>query len=181
MESKRVSILGHHQFTASGLVLTADRKILLVEHAKLGVWLYPGGHVELDETPDEATCREILEETGLKVKIIGSTNDALSNAGLDVKVLHTPYLVWRQRIPEGDRYHFHTDLVYVCCLSVPDAKSEIVPQPSEIDAARFFTQAEIDDVATFDNFRELLRWAFEDGALWVQVDEHYRLLDSIEG
>lgn len=38
-------------FTALALILH-DKKVLLVKHLKLGVWLYPGGHVENDENPD---------------------------------------------------------------------------------------------------------------------------------
>ena len=39
-------------FTASALVIH-DNKVLLVNHLKLGVWLYPGGHIENNETPDQ--------------------------------------------------------------------------------------------------------------------------------
>jgi 8-oxo-dGTP pyrophosphatase MutT (NUDIX family) len=34
-------------FTASGVVLSGDDHVLLVEHRKLGWWLYPGGHIDL--------------------------------------------------------------------------------------------------------------------------------------
>jgi 8-oxo-dGTP pyrophosphatase MutT (NUDIX family) len=38
-------------FTASGIVLSDDGHVLLVEHRKLGWWLYPGGHIDPDEDP----------------------------------------------------------------------------------------------------------------------------------
>jgi 8-oxo-dGTP diphosphatase len=47
--------------------------ILLVErggHPLKGYWSLPGGLVETGETLDEAVRREVLEETGLKVKPI---------------------------------------------------------------------------------------------------------------
>jgi 8-oxo-dGTP diphosphatase len=47
-------------FTASGIVL-ADEQVLLVEHRKLGMWLYPGGHIEPDEDPVQAVLREGAE------------------------------------------------------------------------------------------------------------------------
>ncbi len=50
-------------FTASGIVLS-DEHVLLVEHRKLGWWLYPGGHIEPDEDPAQAVIREVTEETG---------------------------------------------------------------------------------------------------------------------
>ena len=33
-----------------------------------GKWISPGGKVEAGETPDECVAREVLEETGLKLK-----------------------------------------------------------------------------------------------------------------
>ena len=35
-----------------------------------GTWNFPGGHLEFFETLEECTKREVLEETGLKVKNI---------------------------------------------------------------------------------------------------------------
>jgi 8-oxo-dGTP pyrophosphatase MutT (NUDIX family) len=56
---------GH--FTASGYVLAPDRRrVVLVHHARLGVWVQPGGHVdESDADVVAAAEREIREETGL--------------------------------------------------------------------------------------------------------------------
>ncbi|AIL13560.1 NUDIX hydrolase [Candidatus Paracaedimonas acanthamoebae] len=39
-------------------------KILLTVHKKSGLWLPPGGHVELNEDPRETVRRECLEELG---------------------------------------------------------------------------------------------------------------------
>jgi 8-oxo-dGTP diphosphatase len=45
-----------------------------------GCWSLPGGHVEIGEDPKESAVREVLEETGLDVDVIGNwyipwTND----------------------------------------------------------------------------------------------------------
>src|SRR5664279_6195942 len=61
-------------FTASGFVLRDDC-ILLVNHRKHRVWIYPGGHVEPDETPDEACLREIFEETGVHCRIVSPRDE----------------------------------------------------------------------------------------------------------
>lgn len=54
-------------FTASALIIE-NKKVLLLFHKKLGVWLYPGGHIEDYENPEEALFREVKEETGLKIE-----------------------------------------------------------------------------------------------------------------
>jgi 8-oxo-dGTP pyrophosphatase MutT (NUDIX family) len=43
-------------------------RVLLLFHAKLAMWLPPGGHVDPDELPDEAAVREVLEETGVQAR-----------------------------------------------------------------------------------------------------------------
>ncbi|MDX1745166.1 MAG: NUDIX domain-containing protein, partial [Halobacteriales archaeon] len=55
-------------FTASGFVVDGER-VLLVDHARLGRWLQPGGHIEARETPVEAAIREVREETGVVMAI----------------------------------------------------------------------------------------------------------------
>lgn len=47
-----------------------NNKVLLVKHRSLKNWLPIGGHIELDEDPEEAIAREIKEECGLEVEII---------------------------------------------------------------------------------------------------------------
>jgi 8-oxo-dGTP pyrophosphatase MutT (NUDIX family) len=55
---------GH--FTASAFILDrASRSILVIHHRALDRWLQPGGHIDADEWPAAAACREALEETGL--------------------------------------------------------------------------------------------------------------------
>jgi 8-oxo-dGTP pyrophosphatase MutT (NUDIX family) len=60
-------------FTASGVVLSGDGHVLLVEHRKLGWWLYPGGHIEPNEDPAQAVVREVAEETGIRGQIVAET------------------------------------------------------------------------------------------------------------
>src|SRR3989338_8299033 len=42
-------------------------RVLLRLHDKHNKWLVPGGHIELDETPEEAARREVKEEVGLDI------------------------------------------------------------------------------------------------------------------
>jgi 8-oxo-dGTP pyrophosphatase MutT (NUDIX family) len=58
-------------FTASAFVVDeAGERACLVEHAKLGRLLQPGGHVEsIDTCLEDAALREALEETGLSLEL----------------------------------------------------------------------------------------------------------------
>lgn len=46
-------------------------KVLLRKHDKYDIWLSVGGHIELDEDPIQAAIREVKEEVGLDIKLIG--------------------------------------------------------------------------------------------------------------
>lgn len=44
-------------------------KVLMRFHDKYNIWGSVGGHVELDEDPNEAAVREVKEEVGLDIKL----------------------------------------------------------------------------------------------------------------
>jgi 8-oxo-dGTP pyrophosphatase MutT (NUDIX family) len=56
--------------TASALIVDDPRHVrhvVLHKHKRLGLWLQPGGHIEVGETIAVAALREAREETGLDV------------------------------------------------------------------------------------------------------------------
>ena len=57
-------------FTVAIFVVQHE-KILLIHHRKLDKWLPLGGHIELDEDPEQAALREAREESGLEVELLG--------------------------------------------------------------------------------------------------------------
>jgi ADP-ribose pyrophosphatase YjhB (NUDIX family) len=154
------------QWTASGFVLHPDRKVLLIHHRKLGVWLYPGGHVESMESPDDAVLREISEETGIQARFLGLLDTPLADAEADVHVLQTPYRVLCERINDPKGNHYHIDLIYLCV-----AQDTTCTANSEVHAVRFFGQDEIADLKLFPNFRVLLQRVFEDEEIWRAMDK----------
>ena len=56
--------------SVAGAIFSPDRSsILLILRRDVPVWVLPGGGIDPGETPEQAVIREILEETGLTVKI----------------------------------------------------------------------------------------------------------------
>jgi ADP-ribose pyrophosphatase YjhB (NUDIX family) len=55
-----------------GVVIDGDRALLIRRGTQplLGEWSIPGGTLELGETLEEGVARELLEETGLEVRVI---------------------------------------------------------------------------------------------------------------
>lgn len=89
---------GH--LTASAIVVDPARDAtLLVFHAKLKIWVQPGGHFEEGESdPSLAAAREVLEETGLETRWPGEVPKLL-----DTDVHPIP-------ARKADPAHFHFDL-----------------------------------------------------------------------
>ena len=57
-------------FTVELFIVYKD-KVLLRMHDKFKIWLSVGGHIELDEDPVKAAIREVKEEVGLDINIVG--------------------------------------------------------------------------------------------------------------
>jgi 8-oxo-dGTP pyrophosphatase MutT (NUDIX family) len=50
-----------------------DGRVLVIQRARapgLGTWTLPGGKVEPGESPAGAVVREVLEETGIRVRVV---------------------------------------------------------------------------------------------------------------
>lgn len=136
-------------FTASALIIE-NSKVLLLYHKKLDVWLYPGGHIEKNETPEQAVVREVKEETDLDIEIIGERDDSLADTKADVSVLCNPYAFLCELV--GD--HYHNDIVYLCRIC-SDNKN-VRYNPNESKGINFFAIDDLDNIKLFPNFKRLL-------------------------
>jgi 8-oxo-dGTP diphosphatase len=70
--SKSAVTSASRHLTASMVVIDPDLiSVLLVHHNATGKWVFPGGHLDPDETPAEAALREVYEETDVRAEIAG--------------------------------------------------------------------------------------------------------------
>ena len=92
-------------FTVEVFVVYKD-KVLLRVHDKFKIWLSVGGHVELDEDPVQAGLREVKEEVGLDVEIVGNLEPEPDH---DFIPLITPRYLGRHKYSDT---HDHVTFIY---------------------------------------------------------------------
>lgn len=84
-----------------------DKKVLLRKHDKYGIWLSVGGHIELDEDPNQAALREVKEEVGLDVTLYDTREFTHKEEGF-VELI-APVALNRHNISDT---HEHISLIY---------------------------------------------------------------------
>ncbi len=89
-----------------GIFVVHDGKILLIHHRQLDRWLPLGGHIELDEDPEQAALREAKEESGLEVELLG---ERPPTTGPGTRALIAPRFLDIHRISET---HEHIGMIY---------------------------------------------------------------------
>lgn len=146
-------------FTTSAFVIHADR-VLLRKHDKYEKWLSVGGHVELDEDPNQALIREVKEETGLDVRLLGPhTPEFDTPREWD---LVPPLFLNRHFVTES---HEHVDLLYVARTE----SDHIAPGPDEKEVdMHWFTEEELQDPSWGipERIRQYALKALEESRKW---------------
>ncbi|MBI3875500.1 MAG: NUDIX domain-containing protein [Verrucomicrobia bacterium] len=92
-------------FTVAIFVVHRGR-VLLVHHRKLDKWLPLGGHIELDEGPEQAALREAKEESGFDVELLGERPPTTEPG---TRALIAPRFLDIHRITDT---HEHIGLIY---------------------------------------------------------------------
>lgn len=124
-------------FTVSIFIVHED-KVLLHLHKKAKKILPLGGHIEVNELPEEACIREALEESGLDislfnpVKIELKKSCELSGEKLLVNPMHT---IFGEVTPD----HYHIDFVYYASAD----SYEIKPDDGESNLLKWYTKEEL--------------------------------------
>ncbi|MEK7570507.1 MAG: NUDIX domain-containing protein [Patescibacteria group bacterium] len=143
-------------FAASGVILNADHsKVLLLHHKKLAKWLFPGGHVEPNESPDETVVREIQEEVGLMVTLLQPDPLTLP----EERQLPIPYCILEEDIPahKDTPQHKHVDFIF---LTKTD--TEKIPETAEKHDAGWYTKAEVQTLDTFPSIKQICSQVMRD-------------------
>ncbi|MCB2305594.1 NUDIX domain-containing protein [Clostridium estertheticum] len=97
-------------FTVSIYIVHKD-KVLLHLHKKAKKILPLGGHIELNESPEEACIRETQEESGLKINLYNPLNKQLKNSCElvgETLLINPMYTILGEINPQ----HYHIDFVY---------------------------------------------------------------------
>ncbi len=147
--------------TASAVVLDDAGRVLLVWHRKSGLWMHPGGHVEPGEDPARAAVREVAEETGVGIALLG--RPAFDHPA--VRSHPAPWAVIEMGVVDrraGD--HRPVDHVYVA-----RAGGAVTVRLDEVADARWVPVGELPDLPTPVEIPALIeaaaRWASQEVAV----------------
>jgi 8-oxo-dGTP pyrophosphatase MutT (NUDIX family) len=121
-------------------------RVLLLFHPKVRLWLPPGGHVEYGELPDEAAVREVLEETGVRCRLVGEHGVSVQYP----RQLFRPYGVQVEKIRSGVE---HIDLVYFA-VAEDDDGATISPEHVLRDRAGWHAPADLPGLGANDEIQQ---------------------------
>ena len=122
----------------SEVFVVYNNKVLLRKHDKYNFWLSVGGHIELNEDPNEAAVREVKEEVGLSVELYRK-NSIPCFESEKYKELIPPEFVNRHRISDT---HEHVTLVYFA-KSFTDQL--ILSEKEKSKECKWFNNLELDE------------------------------------
>ena len=94
----------HGHFSSTAFIVNKERnKMVVVYHRIADGWIVPGGHADGEEDLLSVAVREVLEETGLKVKVLDDNIYAIQVAPVKGHVKRGKYV----------SAHIHLDTIYL--------------------------------------------------------------------
>lgn len=111
-----------------------QNKVLLRLHDKYKIWLSVGGHIELDEDPNQAAVREVKEEVGLDVKLYDK-NMLFKHEEKETRQLIPPMALGRHDISST---HEHVVLVYFATSDIDN----VIPEKAD-DQWKWLSESEL--------------------------------------
>lgn len=143
-------------FTVAVFVVSQGH-VILHPHRRLGIWLPPGGHIEPDELPDEAARREVLEEAGIEVVLVGGRGLPVDYPGQPVQLVR-PEGIQLESIGPG---HEHIDLIY---FARPLDTISVLPSLRE--GMEWVPASRLDAIDLNQEVRDWCRLALAAAATW---------------
>lgn len=120
-----------------------EDKVLLRYHDKHHQWLVPGGHIELNETPEQAAIREVKEEVGLDIKLWNRNLPLIKVEGFsgpNYQELIPPFLM---NIHDVGPNHRHISMTYFAY-----SKTDVIIEPDNHEKSggcRWMTYEELEN------------------------------------
>lgn len=124
-----------------------DGKVLVIHHRKLNKWLPLGGHIELEEDPEQAALREAREESGLEVELLG---ERPPTTGPGTRALIAPRFLDIHRISDT---HEHIGMIY---WARPRSGAEAICAAEEHHAIRWCAAEELERLEP--RMSEAVKW-----------------------
>ncbi|MDO8482977.1 MAG: NUDIX domain-containing protein [bacterium] len=106
-------------FTVEVFVVCKN-KVLLRLHDKYKIWLSVGGHIELDEEPNQAAVREVKEEVGLDITLFRDNTTPVFRDENYQELVPPKFLNFHSVTP----IHRHVTLVYFARSAHFDVRPE---------------------------------------------------------
>lgn len=121
-------------------------KVLLRMHDKYKIWCSVGGHIELDEDPIQAAHREVKEEVGLDITLVGK--DIPSFDEKDFAILMPPQFLGRHRTSAT---HEHVVFVYFATSETDEIADSM--NEHERSETRWVTLEDLDTMDIVPNIK----------------------------
>ncbi|MCA9834491.1 MAG: NUDIX domain-containing protein [Thermomicrobiales bacterium] len=123
-------------------------QVLLHPHKKLNMWLPPGGHIDAPELPDEAAIREVQEEAGITVELLGDRGIQTDDPEMPLQLVR-PEGIQLENISDD---HQHIDLIYFARVIDPPR----IGMPEVLEPMAWFGEGQL---SSLDLSAEVLAWA----------------------
>jgi 8-oxo-dGTP pyrophosphatase MutT (NUDIX family) len=135
----------------SEVFIVYQNKVLLRVHDKYKDWFSVGGHIELDEDPVQAAIREVKEEVGLDIEIIGPNDGPDEN---DPKNKGYKYLIpprYLGRHPVSDT-HEHIAFVYFATSNTGIVSESVLDHEKGVET-KWFTKEGLENTEIIPNIK----------------------------
>jgi len=136
-------------FVADVFIVYKDR-VLIRKHDKYDKWLAVGGHIELDENPNQAAVREVKEEVGLDVELIGELPKLENKERSSYRELIPPRYM---NIHDITSTHQHISLIYFA----KSTSDKVVDEGQEKSKGyKWFTKRDLEE--NLENISESIKF-----------------------